>query len=89
MTETRVTIALLAGLAAGAAFGILFAPEAGTGTRDKLAESLTNLGESIKDSVSEQIDQLAGVFKEKMINTVKENLDGPAAGEHTDDLERA
>jgi gas vesicle protein len=35
--NTKVMVALLAGLAAGAALGILFAPEAGAETRDKLS----------------------------------------------------
>ncbi len=89
MSETKVVIALLAGLAAGAALGILFAPEAGTDTRDKLSESLTNLGDSIKNSASEQIDNLAGVFKDKVINTVKEKISGITGQENSDDLEHA
>ena len=43
--NTKVVVALLAGLAAGAALGILFAPSKGDETRDKLAESLKNLGD--------------------------------------------
>ena len=89
MSETKVVIALLAGLAAGAALGILFAPESGTETRDKLSESLNNLGDSIKESASEQIDNLVSVFKDKVINTVKEKLGGTTEQEHSDDLEHA
>jgi gas vesicle protein len=88
MSETKVAIALLAGLAAGAALGILLAPEAGTETRDKLNESLTNLGESIKDSASEQIDSLVDAFKEKVLSPVKDIL-GTANEERSDDQEYA
>lgn len=87
MSESKVVIALLAGLAAGAALGILFAPEAGTETRDKLSESLASLGESIKTTAAGQIDKLSGVVKDKVINTVKAQF-GAAPGEHPDDLEQ-
>lgn len=88
MSESKVVIALLAGLAAGAALGILFAPEAGTETRDKLSESLASLGDSIKATAAEQLDKLTGVIKDKVINTVKEQF-GNANDAHSDDLEHA
>ncbi|MDB5285992.1 MAG: hypothetical protein JWR05_941, partial [Mucilaginibacter sp.] len=56
--NTKVIVALLAGMAAGAALGILFAPESGTETRDKLSESLKNLGDSIKETAAKEIDNL-------------------------------
>lgn len=87
MSETKVVVALLAGLAAGAALGILFAPGAGAETRDKLSESLNNLNESIRDFASEQIDQLANVFNDKVVNTVKEKFEIPSAEKRSDDLE--
>jgi gas vesicle protein len=52
--NTKVVVALLAGLAAGAALGILFAPDKGGETRDKLTESLKNLGDSIKETGAEE-----------------------------------
>ncbi|MXV14134.1 YtxH domain-containing protein [Hufsiella ginkgonis] len=64
--NTKVIVALLAGLAAGAALGILFAPDKGTETRDKLSDALKNLGDSIKDRAAEEIDHLAEL-KDKVI----------------------
>ena len=48
--NSKILAALLAGLAAGVAVGILFAPEKGSETRDKLNDSLKNLGDSIKET---------------------------------------
>jgi len=64
--NSKVIIALLAGLAAGAALGILFAPDAGTETRDKLNESLKNLGDSIKETAASEIDNLTSI-KDKVV----------------------
>lgn len=88
MTTTKVTIALLAGLAAGAALGLLFAPQTGTETRDKLAESLTNLGDAIKETAATQLDELVGTFKTRVMDVVKSKVSG-AADEAADDLEHA
>lgn len=66
----KVVTALLAGLAAGAVLGILFAPDKGSETRDKLNESLSDLGEAIKDRAEEQFDQL-NEFKDKVFSVLK------------------
>lgn len=89
MSEAKVAVALLAGLAAGAAIGILFAPESGSDTRDKLTESLTNLGESIKNSASEQIDNLVDTFKSKVVENIKEKFGHESKHDEADDLEHA
>lgn len=85
--NTKVVVALLAGLAAGAALGILFAPEKGDETRDKLAESLKNLGDSIKETAAAEIDNLVGL-KDKIVDNVKSKIRG-AEEEYQDDLEHA
>lgn len=85
--NTKVIVALLAGMAAGAALGILFAPESGTETRDKLSESLKNLGDSIKETAAKEIDNLVGL-KDKVVDNIKSKVKG-AEDEYQDDLEHA
>jgi gas vesicle protein len=85
--NSKVVIALLAGLAAGAALGILFAPESGSETRDKLTESLKNLGDSIKDTAAAEIDNLVSL-KDKIVDNIKTKISN-AEVEYQDDLEHA
>jgi len=85
--NSKVVIALLAGLAAGAALGILFAPDKGTETRDKLSESLKNLGDSIRETAATEIDNLVGM-KDKIMSNIKTKIKG-AEEEYQDDLEHA
>ena len=51
--NTKVLATMLVGLAAGVAIGILFAPDKGSETRDKLTDALKNLGDTIKDRVAD------------------------------------
>ena len=85
--NTKVVVALLAGLAAGAALGILFAPDKGEETRDKLSESLKNLGDSIKETAATEIDNLVSL-KDKVVDSIKTKING-AEEEYQDDLEHA
>lgn len=82
--NTKTVIALLAGVAAGAALGLLFAPEKGSETRDRLSESLKNLGDSIKETAADEIDNLTEL-KEKVVNKIKSKIK-TAGDEYVDEV---
>ena len=68
--NAKIVAALLAGLAAGAAVGLLFATEKGADTREKLNESLKDLGEAIKERSAEQKEHI-NELKDKLVSTIK------------------
>jgi len=85
--NSKVVIALLAGLAAGAALGILFAPDKGAETRDKLTDSLKKLGDSIRETAATEIENLVGL-KDKVVDNIKSKIK-TTDEEYQDDLEHA
>ncbi|HEY1023523.1 MAG TPA: YtxH domain-containing protein [Sphingobacteriaceae bacterium] len=79
MNDTsKILVALLAGVAVGAALGILFAPDKGADTRDKLSDALKDLGDAIKDRAAEEIENLAGM-KDEVVDSVKAKFSGEKA----------
>jgi gas vesicle protein len=71
MNSGKLMLGLLAGIAAGALLGILFAPEKGTETRRKIAEKGDDYVDGMKvkfnqliDDVSQKIDGVKNKAKE-------------------------
>jgi len=86
--NSKVLVGLLVGLAAGAALGMLFAPEKGTETRDRLSQSLKDLGDSIKDKAADEINNLSNL-KDRVVSSVKTKLRQSEEEFVDDDLEHA
>jgi gas vesicle protein len=71
MSSGKVVLALLAGVAAGAVLGLLFAPEKGSETRKKLSGEGNDLKESMKEKFNEFLDDIS----EKYENVNEEDAD--------------
>jgi gas vesicle protein len=66
----KTLLALLAGAAAGAALGLLFAPDRGKETRKKIFDSAKKIKDTLQEKAQEQITNLNEV-KEKIYSSVK------------------
>ncbi len=69
MSSGKVLLGVLAGVAAGAMLGILFAPDKGSNTRKKIAAKSEDYGDAIK----EKIDDFIASMSEKL-DEVKEEV---------------
>lgn len=65
-SSAKVLVALAAGAAIGGVLGILFAPDKGSATREKISDKAKDVTDSIKDYVA--------LSKEKL-EKMKENLE--------------
>ena len=61
-SSSKVLLAGIAGLAAGVAIGMLFAPARGSKTRKRLKKRLMSLAETIEDDVNDKLVALKSVF---------------------------
>jgi gas vesicle protein len=79
--SSRTLIAFLAGIATGAAIGILYAPEKGEITRDKLSYRLSKYREQLEQLISDLIDgkdlpeSMAKTEGEKVVSDAREKAE--------------
>ena len=71
MNNGKAILAVLAGVAAGAALGMLFAPDKGSGTRKKISKK----GEDLADALNDKIDRKF----EELLNSVTGKVKKPAS----------
>ena len=64
MSSGKVLLGLLAGVAAGALVGILFAPEKGSVTRKKISKKAEKYGDELKEKFNEFVDDISEKFGE-------------------------
>ncbi len=76
MSKSSVSAILgfVAGAAAGAAFGVLFAPDKGTTTRMKIKDQAQKVGDDFKDNLATKIDDL-NKFVSSFVTETKEKMD--------------
>jgi len=73
-TTGKILMAFALGAVTGAVLGILFAPDKGSETRNKISEQGKKMGDSFKDKLrrgKEKVNDL----KEDLKNAVRENID--------------
>ncbi|MEN9570795.1 MAG: hypothetical protein RL172_2026, partial [Bacteroidota bacterium] len=59
MSSGKIITGIVAGLAAGAILGVLFAPDKGCDTRKKIARKGSDLKNSIKSKFGHLVDEMA------------------------------
>ncbi|MGM0407797.1 MAG: YtxH domain-containing protein [Bacteroidota bacterium] len=76
MSSNKVVFGLLAGAAAGAILGILFAPEKGAETRKKISKKGEDYADSLKKHFAEFIDNISEKYEqaEEKISDYTENM---------------
>lgn len=62
MTTGKAVIGVLAGLAAGAALGVLFAPKKGSDTRKNISKKGEDLAQALNDKVDQKFDELVNAI---------------------------
>ena len=63
MSNSKILVGFLAGAAVGSVLGILFAPDKGTETRRKIADSSTDVTDSLKQKFNDFVDGIKDSYQ--------------------------
>lgn len=69
MTNGKAILAVLAGVAAGAALGMLFAPDKGSDTRKMISKKGEDLADALNDKIDDKFDELLTAVTGKVKRT--------------------
>jgi gas vesicle protein len=73
MTNSKAVLAVLAGVAAGAALGMLFAPDKGSDTRKKISKKGEDLADALNEKIDDKFDELLDAITGKVKKTGSSN----------------
>ena len=76
MNSKHIIVGMLAGVAAGAILGILFAPDKGSNTRKLISKNGEDLADTIKEKFNDFLESMAGSFdqaKDKAADIAEQN----------------
>ncbi len=76
MSSGKVLLGLLAGIAAGATLGILFAPDKGTSTRKKLSKKSEAYAEELEEKFNDFIESLTEKFESVKEEVIRKTENG-------------
>jgi gas vesicle protein len=71
MNSGKVFLGVVAGLAAGAALGVLLAPDKESKTRKIISKKTDELVDAINDKVERKVKELTDVFMERLAKAKK------------------
>jgi gas vesicle protein len=63
MSNSKILVGFLAGAAVGSVLGILFAPDKGVETRRKIADSSTDVTDSLKQKFNDFVDGIKDSYQ--------------------------
>jgi gas vesicle protein len=79
MSTGKALLAVLAGIAAGAAIGVIFAPEKGSGARKDLSKKGEDLANALNATIDEKFEQLMSSLNARVKTTMRHDGDVSSA----------